>query len=192
MQLQKQRCARKSGLGGGSTGLGGGYSWPHSGCPGPVFSHHLCPLAHLSVQALSSLPLPGPAQPLEASRRTRSLCHPQSERRTVQTGGVENAREPRHPGCPGVPNGGGGSLHNLLWAAIKNRRQVLCIPFTAALPWGTHASTSRPTPYTHLCTYPRARSSKPWTQLAAPGSSRLWNVPNLPIPRHWLPNFVSF
>lgn len=157
-------------------------SWPHSGYPGPVFSHHLCPSAHLSVQAPSSLPLPGPAQPLEASRRTRLLCHPQSERRTVQTGGVENAREPRHPGCPGVPNGGGGSSHNLLWAAFKNHRQVLCIPFTAALPWGTQASTSRPTPYTQFCTYPRARSSKPplwgrlWTQLAAPGSSHLWNA----------------
>lgn len=174
-------------------------SWPHSGCPGPVFSCHLCLSAHPSVQAPSSLPLPSPAQPLEASRRTRSLCRPQSERRTVQTGGVENAREPRHPGALGSPTEEGVVHTTCFGQQSTNHRQVLCIPFTAALPWGTHASTSRPTPpdtHMHIPTCTLQQASPPLqgrlgTQRASLGSSRLWNAPNLPIPRQWLPNFVS-
>lgn len=182
LQLRKQRCGRDSV---GSTALGGGAAGLSLAALA-LSSATACALqAHLWVQAPSSLPLPGPVQPVEASRRARSLCCLRSERRTVQTGGVESAREPMPPGCPGDPDGGGRNTHEPLQAAIRKPQPG---PLHN-LPWqpspGGHMRAHLRPPRTHMCihthtpirTHVHAPASPRWGEDSGPS----WRLRALPI-----------
>lgn len=161
-------------------------SWPCPGCPGAEFSCHLCP----SGPPVYSGSFTGPAQPVEASRSTPWLCCPQCER-TVQAGGMENSREPLHPGCPGAPNGGG-NTQDLLQAVLSKPQAGPLHTLPRQPSPGGRMRAHLHTPHTRAHMLKQAPAAgRLWTQLVAPGASCLWNAPNLPVPRWWLTNFVS-